>query len=374
MNLKLHIISFDVPFPPNYGGVIDVYYKLRELHSAGVRVILHCFRDRRVPARELEEFCDEIYYYPRLTGIRKQFSPIPYIVSSRVSDALRNRLLQDDFPILFEGLHSCFLLSDPALRKRNKIYRESNIEHHYYFQLFKATGNLRDKAFFLTESIKLWHYQKILNHADLMLVVSQEDERYLRKKFPGRAIRYLPSFHRNNQINSKPGRGSYVLYHGNLSVPENIRAAFYIIRQIYTDSLPELVIAGLNPPSSLVRLIQSHPNIRLESNPDDTKMFALIRDAQINLMVTSQATGLKLKLLNALFHGRHCLVNQAMLSGTGLEPVCSIASTPQQFRETIPLLFEKEFGPEEITHREEVILENYSNKKNCKRITDLLTL
>lgn len=372
--MTIHVISFDVPFPPNYGGVIDVYYKLRELHSAGVRVILHCFLDQRVSAPELEELCDEVCYYPRHTGIRNHLSLMPFIVASRVSSALRTRLLQDGFPILFEGLHSCFLLSDPALRKRKKIYRESNIEHHYYYQLFNATGNLLDKAFFLIESMKLFHFQKILNYADLMLVVSQEDADYLRKKFPGHTIHYLPSFHRDNQINSKPGRGSYVLYHGNLSVPENIRAALYIIRQIYTDSLPELVVAGLNPPSSLVREIQRHPNIRLESNPDEEKMFELIRDAQINLMVTSQATGLKLKLLNALFHGRHCLVNPAMLAGTELESVCCVASTPQQFRETIAGLFRKDFNPGEITRREEVVMENFSNKKNCKRLIDLLTL
>ena len=35
---KLHIVSFDVPFPPNYGGVIDVFYKLIELKKLGVEI------------------------------------------------------------------------------------------------------------------------------------------------------------------------------------------------------------------------------------------------------------------------------------------------------------------------------------------------
>ena len=29
--MKLHVVSFQVPFPPDYGGVIDVYYKLKAL-------------------------------------------------------------------------------------------------------------------------------------------------------------------------------------------------------------------------------------------------------------------------------------------------------------------------------------------------------
>jgi len=374
LNLKLHIVSFDVPYPPNYGGVIDVYYKLRELHQAGVKVILHCFQDHRDSAGELDDLCSEVCYYPRQAGIRNIISRLPYIVASRASGALRKRLMKDDYPILFEGLHTCSLLNDPALRGRTKIYRESNIEHHYYYHLFKATGNLADKLFFLMESYKLLRFQPILKHADLMLVVSKKDKQYLTDKFPKHDIRYLPSFHQNERINSIPGKGSYVLYHGKLSVPENFRAAEYIINDIYDDSLPELVIAGLNPPEHLVKLIDKRANIRLENNPDDARMHALIRDAQVNLMVTSQPTGLKLKLLNALFLGRHCLVNPEMLAGTGLDPVCRIAHTPQQFREEIIKLFREDFTLPEITHREEIIMENYSNKKNCKTLTDILTL
>ncbi len=374
MKLTLHIVSFDVPFPPNYGGVIDVYYKLRELHEAGVKIILHCFQNERDPAPALNELCMEVHYYPRQTGFRNVISLKPYIVTSRASNLLRKRLLEDNFPILFEGLHVCSLLNDPAFRKRKKIYRESNIEHHYYYHLFKATANLPDKFFFLFESFKLKWFQKILKHADLMLVVSKEDQRYLQGIFPHHDIRYLPSFHRDNSVNSGTGKGSYVLYHGKLSVPENFRAAEYIINNIYTDGLPRLIIAGLNPPDHLVKLIEEHPNIQLEPNPDDTRMFELIRDAQINLLVTSQPTGLKLKLLNALFHGRHCLVNQEMLAGTDLEPVCKIAASAAQFREEIGKLFLEEFDQKEITRREMIIMETYSNKKNCKILTDILTL
>ena len=43
-NKKLHLISFDVPFPANYGGVIDVFHKINSLHKIGVKVILHCFQ------------------------------------------------------------------------------------------------------------------------------------------------------------------------------------------------------------------------------------------------------------------------------------------------------------------------------------------
>ena len=40
---QLHIVSFDVPYPPNYGGVIDVFYKLKALFDLGIEIYFHTF-------------------------------------------------------------------------------------------------------------------------------------------------------------------------------------------------------------------------------------------------------------------------------------------------------------------------------------------
>ena len=42
MDKYLNIVSFNIPYPANYGGVIDVYYKLEALRACGVKLILHC--------------------------------------------------------------------------------------------------------------------------------------------------------------------------------------------------------------------------------------------------------------------------------------------------------------------------------------------
>ena len=99
-------MSFDVPFPANYGGVIDVYYKLLWLKQAGVKVYLHCFTYGRKPALELEELCEKVYYYQRKTGLLANLSYLPYTVKSRQSKDLEKNLLMNDFPILFEVLHT----------------------------------------------------------------------------------------------------------------------------------------------------------------------------------------------------------------------------------------------------------------------------
>ena len=151
----LHIVAFSIPYPANYGGVIDVFYKLKALHQEGVKIHLHCFRYDRPEADELEKYCETVQYYPRLTGIQSQISLLPYIVNSRQSEELLKNLLADEYPILFEGLHSCYYLGHEALKGRMLVYRESNIEHQYYYNLFKSERNIGRKLFFLIESLRL---------------------------------------------------------------------------------------------------------------------------------------------------------------------------------------------------------------------------
>ncbi|MEI8006666.1 MAG: glycosyltransferase family 1 protein [Bacteroidota bacterium] len=374
MDQHLHIISFDIPYPPDYGGVIDVYYKIKTLSEAGVKIHLHCFEYNRKPEKKLEEICFTVDYYPRKNGLGTHLSIKPYIVGSRTSAELENNLLKDQYPILFEGLHTCYLISDKRFSKRLKIYRESNIEHQYYFHLFKAGKGIRNKAFFYIESLKLKNYQKYLRYADLMLVVSEDDRKYLKKAFPSKRIEYMPSFHKEDGIFMKEGSGSFALYHGKLSVPENEQAAAYLIREVWDPSMPELVISGQNPSPALGMMARGKKNIRIIPNPSEDKMFELIRDAHLHIMVSFQPTGLKLKLLNALYNGRFCLVNKNMVAGTMLAPLCLIADDPDGLREKAMSCFGEEFTEEMIQARLMHLENTYSNKKNCKELMNFLTL
>ncbi|MCX6285912.1 MAG: glycosyltransferase family 1 protein [Bacteroidetes bacterium] len=374
MELHLHIVSFDIPYPPDYGGVIDVYYKIKTLSEAGIKIHLHCFEYNRKPEKKLEELCFTVNYYPRKNDLRTHLSIKPYIVGSRISTDLEKNLLKDQYPILFEGLHTCHFLKDRQFAKRLKIYRESNIEHKYYFHLYRAEKRLKKKTFFFIESLRLRNFQKYLRHADLILVVSEEDQKYLKKIFPSKRIEYMPSFHKEDGIFMKEGRGNFALYHGKLSVPENEEAARYLIAEVWDPSMPELVVAGQNPSPALSMLARGKKNIRILSNPAEEKMFELIHDAHLHIMVTFQPTGLKLKLLNALYNGRFCLVNEQMVAGTNLAPLCIIANTPEALREKAMSCFEEEFTEEMIQARLMHLEATFSNKKNCKELMNLLTL
>tara|TARA_Y100000780_G_C13417375_1_gene314344 strand:- start:44 stop:391 length:348 start_codon:yes stop_codon:yes gene_type:complete len=105
---ELNIVSFDVPCPPDYGGAIDIYYKLETLNDLGIKIYLHCFQYGRSDSKRLEEICVETFYYPRKRNFIPLFSQKPYIVETRFSSELLENLLKNDAPILFEGLHSTY--------------------------------------------------------------------------------------------------------------------------------------------------------------------------------------------------------------------------------------------------------------------------
>lgn len=364
----LHIISFDIPYPANYGGVIDVFYKLHALKKAGIKVHLHCFEYWRKPSEVLNGLCHKIHYYPRNTGLRAALSLDPYIVVSRRSDQLLRNLASDDHPILFEGLHSCYYLDHPMLSKRMKIYRESNIEHQYYYNLAKVDPNPLKKLYFIIASIKLRNYQRVLKHASLILAVSKADVLYLRKKFRSLQVEFLPSFHPNYELQIPEGTGDYVLYHGNLQVAENLVVAEFLIRKVFSHSHHRFVLAGMNPPITLQKLVQQYPNIELYGNPSDKQLFDLIRNAQVHVLITFQATGLKLKLLNTLYNGRHVIVNDAMLNGTGLEQLCHISNTPAEIISAVNKLSVAPLSNQARKLRFEALDNGFSNEKNTDKL------
>lgn len=367
---QLHVISFDVPFPPSYGGVIDVYYKLKALHEQGVKVHLHCYKYGREEARELNDICASVNYYKRERFSNPYIGSKPYIVRTRNTRRLIHNLLKDDFPILFEGLHSCCHLTNPALAKRFKMVRMHNIEHHYYTNLAMVERNIAKKYFFNLESKRLSNFEFILHQADCILAISPNDKKYLEAKFEN--VCYVPAFHPNVAVETHTGKGKFILYHGNLEVGENDEAALYLVNEVFSKLQLPCIIAGNNPSSMLRQTMKKYDTISLVENTTIETIHQLIKEAQINVLPTFQSTGIKLKLINALFSGRHCVVNLPMISNTGLQSLCTVTADSKEMIKAIETLFTQEITEAEIQARKQFFQHHFNNEAGAKQILALL--
>lgn len=362
----LHIVCLDAPAPPDYGGAIDMFYKIRALAASGKKIILHYFNYR--PGRGttgLEDACVAIHAYSR-KGIRSLSPTIPFIVSSRINRQLIGRLNEDDYPVLLEGLHCSGII--PHLKNPGRVViRMHNEEAAYYERLAGNEKNFKKRSYYQLESrlIKKF-YRKLVKQKVKIAALSQQDVNTF-QELGFQQVDFIPCFLPWQKLKIREGKGDYCLYHGNLAVAENEAAVKWLITKVFNGLEIVLVIAGSGIPSSLEKLARQKYNIRLISDPVMEELNALVRDAHIHVLPSMNATGVKLKLLHALFEGRFCISNEAGVKGSAVESLVHMAEEPEAFRKKVVELYAQSFTEAEIKNRQSM-LAVYDNKSNAAKL------
>ena len=370
MSKHLHIICLDVPWPADYGGAIDMMERIREFHKAGVLIHLHYFSyNERGNPNELNQFCHSIHVYDRVPPSKGFSLQVPYIVQSRINDELIARLNEDNYPVLVEGIHCSGILPYLNLSARKVVVRMHNEESRYYQELARAENSFVKKMYFLNESRLLKKYSKHLPDECVYACVTDKDKDAFSNDYNLSKVELLPTFPAWTQVNSEEGQGSFCLYHGNLSVPENEEAAIWLLCKVFTKVRVHFIIAGKKPSKRLIKAAELCDHTCLVADPSESEMSDLVRKAHINVLpcFNKKSTGIRLKLLHALFEGRHCLVNDPIVEGTHLEDACHISDTANGFASIISQLYYQPFAEEEIRLRKH-LLQQYDNTANTRRL------
>ena len=362
----------EVPWPVDHGGLYDLFYKLNSLHAEGILIHLHCFTKRGQAPVELNAYCASVNYYPRKKNFNGFSFRLPLIVYSRKNDELLRNLEKDDYPVLFEGIHTTYWLNAGRLNHRKVFVRLHNAEFEYYGQLAKMEKGFFKRVYYRHESRLLKGYEKILATKASFLAVNRNDGELYQQVFDAKIALYLPVFLPYLSAKGEEGRGCYCLYHGNLAIIENEQAAEWLLKNIFNEPGIPFVIAGRKPSAKLKKLALLNKHVCLVANPTETEMNDLIARAHIHVLPSFNITGVKLKLLNALFNGRHCLVNDAAVSGTGIESYCHIADDANSFRSGIESLYKLSFTAVEIEERNELLRNEYNAEKNAKELIRII--
>ena len=337
--------------------------KIKALHERGIEVHLHCYKYGRSKAPELLRYCKSVTYYRRRTGWWSHLSFLPYIVYSRRSKALLRNLRANDYPILFEGLHTVHSLLRDRLAGRQLMLRSHNVEHQYYRYLARRESNIFRKLYYYKEAIQLESLLDTLPHDLSVAAISPADTAYWQRKFPNTF--WLPPFHSSTEFTNRMGTGTYALYHGNLSVSENTEAAVGLIDQ-FAGGKVQLVVAGKEPTPALTEWVAKRKRVVLIADPDSATMDRLITEAQVILLPTHQPTGIKLKLLESLLRGRWCVANGMMVDGTRLE-ACVVVTEDNFYGATLQLM-DRPFGEAALAVRRQVIGKYYNGAENVEKL------
>lgn len=361
------MVSFDIPFPASYGGVIDVYFKITELKMAGYKIILHCFLYHREKSEKLETLCDQVFYYSRFSFWRFLFDPTPMFVASRANPKLLNNLASDEFPILFEGIQCCAFLGNPNLAGKKQWVRMHNQESVYYSELARQTSSLFSKLYYRIEAKRILNFENRLRAATGLFAISASDRDYF-KKFNNR-VELLWPFHGYHQVLSNPGKGDFILYHANFSIPENREAVRWLLKSILPNV--KLILAGSGWSDSLIEEASKRSRTEVLINPDEETMENCISNAQLIVLPTFQPTGVKLKLLQSLFRGRHILANNQMVAGTPFHELCHLFTTAEELNAQILRLIDIPFSDSDLEKRR-IFLNSFSDRASLQILVQSL--
>ena len=334
--------------------------KIMALQESGVLVHLHCYAYGREKPEILRELCYEIHYYQRNKGHKGFALPLPYIVSSRANKELEERLLADNHPIIFEGLHTTFLLNNNrVIRNRKTILRLHRLESVYYRDLVRITPTGPQKLYYFIEYLLCSSYEKKTFNKTCCITRSEELKEKLNSMNKEFNALFIPKFSKLPVSFYKEGKGGFCLYYGKLSERENEYAAMWLLENVFSKIEIPFVVAGSGPSDFLEKAAHLRMHTCLVANPSEKELQDLIKKAQVCVLPSFISSNTGDSIRESLMLGKHVLANKKGAIEPELAAACSIAKTPEEFIEQLIVLFEKEYTEEDHFRRESLLNDLY---------------
>lgn len=365
MTNHVHIICAEVPWPADHSMAIDTFCQLKELFEKGVKIHLHyfCGEQDKHPT-ELNRYCESIHPYNKLlcTGEQKDFHCSEHLILS---------LKDDRYPVIFEGLHCTGTLNRISGTGRRILVRMYDDECRNCEQSAKYAAGFLQKIKGQQKARRIQHYEKSLPDECLYIFSSAENARTFIEQYGFPHVTSLPLLHPFREVTSKTGTGHFCLYHGDLSDPFNDKAAQWLLAKVFNDISVPLVIAGKAPGKRVQNLSHLYAHTCLVTNPSEMEIEDLVGKAQVHVLPSFSYKRPELKLIHALHSGRHCVVNENAVEGTGLVETCYTGKNANAFKSLVLQLIHKPFEEEEILLRER-ILPAYNSRPGISKLISYL--
>ena len=338
-----------------------------------ILVHLHCYAYGKEKPTLLEDLCHEVHYYERNKGHKGFSLPLPYIVSSRANKGLEDRLLQDNHPIIFEGLHSTYLLNNTLISNNRKtVLRLHRLESIYYKDILRITPYGLKKLYYFIEYLLCRNYErKILQKT---YCVSKSEE--LRKKIENinKEIEssIIPKFIGLPVSFFNAGKGGFCLYYGKLSERENEYAAMWLLENVFSKIEIPFVVAGTDPSDFLEKAAHLRMHTCLVVNPSEKELQDLIKKAQVCVLPSFITSNTGDNIRESLMLGKHVLTNKKGAKEPELIEACSIGRTPEDFIEKLEDLFHKDFTEEDHYRRESLLNNDYKQEDALNQLIRIL--
>lgn len=320
--MKLTIVAMEIPYPPNHGGRVDIWRRIKALKQVGVTLQLICWT-HQLPTAEDKQVIDQYIddFYPILYGsglgwaMRRVVDLLryPLDVTSRIVrgsewSALLSRVQQfSPDVVMADHVHSG-VVGRPLSKALGKPFtvRSHDIEHlHYGYWMKSSKGIAKLKRLLSLNHLKSYEFS-MLRESDAFYDISIDDLNFWRGQGFSNG-RFLPPVidienvekNDSSQDGGELSQENYdVVFLGNLRTDNNVAGVLWFL----SDVLPllqhktpdiKVLIAGSSPKKEVISACENTPGVRLKINPVSAAETYRSGKVLINPVATGSGTSIK---------------------------------------------------------------------------------
>lgn len=370
---SLLIISPDFVYPPNHGGRVDIWNRIKCFYKIDFNIDLICTVKNEPLIKHqdvVQKYVNKIIIVKRENKIWKMLSYKPFPMKTRSNLNLLNFNKRYDY-VFIEGGTSTIILENKTLKYKHVILRVHNDDVVYYKQLMESENIWWRKLYYLIESYKYKYLEKyILKKISNFMFISYDEMQKYKRKYKDINACFLPSAvefnFKKQSLNSKN-----VLIVCSLFMINNKEAIRFYIEKIHPLLCDiqdyNLIIAGNSRGEGIEwikKISNQYNNIKIFDTPENLDAIYKMASVFVNPML--HGAGVKLKTINAIVNGLPVVSTYIGNEGTGLKNKIQIYVTNEifQYAKYIrKLLDDKNERLRLVKNAQEYIQTNYNHEK-----------
>lgn len=322
-------ISPECPYPADTGGKIGIWKRIENLAQKD-NIYLFCINDESGEGHisEMLGYCREVHLYKRQHSIVTIIKSIglPYPAVSRWNAKMASDITECckrvevdyifvDFPQMIG------VIPDSIKRKYKIVLHQHNIEHLAMLSLSEKMGNPFKRVIYMTVSKQMKRYeQKIYLNDDLFMYtfVSCSDKAYFENEY-GVSNAYLMPVGADYAFEQQTPHTHILSYIGKMSYPANEEASLWFLKNIWQKIKEnckdaKLYLVGKDPTDRLIDFSSRFDDVYVTGTVESVEEYYEM--SQLIIIPLLTGGGVKVKLLEALGHGKIVLTTTKGVEGT----------------------------------------------------------
>ncbi len=321
--MKILVVSGFFPYPPVFGGAIDVWERIKGLNMLGCTVDL-VVTDKSNPTQDqleiLKQHIRHFFFVRRKNHISQMFGNLPLQLLSRKNLSVVE--INQSYDLVILESEFCWPVTlNKSITYKNVAVRVHNIESHYFKMLGKSSDSLKEKIYYKIETSKIRKLSALVfSKADRLWFISKDDLTSV--NLPEKSV-FMPFPINETFVKPYAKEGNNVVFMGSLFMQNNLFGLDWYLKNVHPYLVKAVqgyhfyIIGSLKEEDSgILAKYGQLPNVSLVINTPCLQTF--YEKAQVFVNPMLHGSGVKVKSVNALVNGVPLVSTQVGVEGIGL--------------------------------------------------------